>query len=366
MNKPYKFWNRGNDIPHSPVMYAYLIVEIDGDKLFVDNSKVTPDVLDHLKSSGVVLRPYDSILSEIESLANQGRQLWMDTSRVNAAIASTYMFGKNRAFADIGYKGKVRAERHKSDGHTGRPAGLCKVSPITLAKAVKNYMEEEIHHGVVLTEVEVSEKLLEFRAKQDGFLNISFDTISGSGANGAIIHYKPKLESCDVVDAKNFSYWIAVVNILTGHIAVDQAVFPENTPGFVLDALARSALWKVGLDYRHGSGHGVGAALNVHEGPQSVSFRFGNMTPLQKGMIVSNEPGYYEDHSFGIQIENLLVVKEINTPNHFGGIGYLGFENITFVKLVELSLMSAAEVDWLNDFDASKWLQDNTQPLVKP
>ncbi|RZC55446.1 hypothetical protein C5167_014295 [Papaver somniferum] len=442
---------RGNDIPHSPVMYAYLIVEIDGAKLFVDNSKVTPDVLAHLKSSGVELRPYDSILSEIESLANQGRQLWMDTSRVNAAIVSTFRFGKNRASADIGYKGKVKAGRHdKSDGDAGRPAGLCKVSPITLAKAVKNYaelqgmrnshlrdaaaltqfwswLEEEIRKGAVLTEVEVSDKLLEFRAKQDGFLDTSFDTISGSGANGAIIHYKPEPECCDVVDAKKlflldsggqyideaFYYEHATsfnwsFSHLQGHIAVDQAVFPENTPGFVLDALARSALWKVGLDYRHGTGHGVGAALNVHEGPQSISFRFGNMTPLQKGMIVSNEPGYYEDHSFGIRIENLLVVKEINTPNHFGGIGYLGFENITFVpiqaKLVDLSLMSAAEVDWLNDYHsqvwkkcncsvcsicnygftyrislgweamvsplveggASKWLWDNTQPLVKP
>ncbi|KAI3900745.1 hypothetical protein MKW92_036320 [Papaver armeniacum] len=426
---------RGNDIPHSPVMYAYLIVEIDGAKLFVDNSKVTPDVLAHLKSSGVELRPYDSILSEIESLASQGRQLWMDTSRVNAAIVSTYRFGKNRASTDSDYKGKVRADRHdKSDGHIGRPTGLCKVSPITLAKAVKNYaelqgmrnshlrdaaaltqfwswLEEEIHKGVVLTEVEVSDKLLEFRAKQDGFLDTSFDTISGSGANGAIIHYKPEPESCDVVDAKKLflldsgGQYIdgttditrtvhfgepttrqkeCFTRVLQGHIAVDQAVFPENTPGFVLDALARSALWKVGLDYRHGTGHGVGAALNVHEGPQSISFRFGNMTPLQKGMVVSNEPGYYEDHSFGIRIENLLVVKEINTPNHFGGIGYLGFENITFVpiqaKLVDLSLMSAADVDWLNDYHsqvwkkvsplvegaASKWLWDNTQPLVKP
>ncbi|KAI3859170.1 hypothetical protein MKW92_047166 [Papaver armeniacum] len=274
-----------------------------------------------------------------------------------------------------------------------------------------SWLEEEIHKGVVLTEVEVSDKLLEFRAKQDGFLDTSFDTISGSGANGAIIHYKPEPESCDVVDAKKLflldsgGQYIdgttditrtvhfgepttrqkeCFTRVLQGHIAVDQAVFPENTPGFVLDALARSALWKVGLDYRHGTGHGVGAALNVHEGPQSISFRFGNMTPLQKGMVVSNEPGYYEDHSFGIRIENLLVVKEINTPNHFGGIGYLGFENITFVpiqaKLVDLSLMSAADVDWLNDYHsqvwkkvsfigqgaASKWLWDNTQPLVKP
>ncbi|OVA12581.1 Creatinase [Macleaya cordata] len=407
---------RGNDVPHSPVMYAYLIVEIGGAKLFVDDSKVTPEVLAHLKSSGVELRPYESILSEIGSLAEQGTQLWLDTSRVNAAIVSTYRsaFGNN--------------------GQTARPRGVYKVSPITIAKAVKNHaelegmrnshlrdaaalaqfwawLEEEIQNNVVLTEVEVADKLLEFRAMQAGFMDTSFDTISGSGANGAIIHYKPEPESCDVVDAKKLflldsgGQYIdgttdvtrtvhfgeptsrqkeCFTRVLQGHIALDQAIYPENTPGFVLDAFARSFLWKIGLDYRHGTGHGVGAALNVHEGPQSISFRFGNMTPLQKGMIVSNEPGYYEDHSFGIRIENLLIVKEINTPNHFGGIGYLGFEKITFVpiqsKLVELSLMSTAEVDWLNDYHlqvwekvspllegaARQWLWDNTRPLAKP
>jgi Xaa-Pro aminopeptidase len=151
---------------------------------------------------------------------------------------------------------------------------------------------------------------------------------------------------------------------LQGHIALDQAVFPERTPGFVLDVLARSSLWKIGLDYRHGTfskhtkisecwklwhvmlrklminfslvpgtGHGVGAALNVHEGPQSISYRYGNLTALQKGMIVSNEPGYYEDNSFGIRIENLLLVKEVNLPNSFGGVSYLGFEKLTFVPI---------------------------------
>nr|XP_016443771.1 PREDICTED: probable Xaa-Pro aminopeptidase P [Nicotiana tabacum] len=154
----------------------------------------------------------------------------------------------------------------------------------------------------------------------------------GLSANGAIIHYKPEPDSCSVVDGKELflldsgGQYIdgttditrtvhfgepsarereCFTRVLQGHIALDQAVFPENTPGFVLDAFARSSLWKVGLDYRHGTGHGVGAALNVHEGPHSISFRFGNMTPLLRGMIVSNEPGYYEDHQFGIRIEVL-------------------------------------------------------------
>ncbi|KAK9139784.1 hypothetical protein Scep_009465 [Stephania cephalantha] len=358
---------RGDDVPHSPVTYAYLTVEIDGGKLFIDNSKVTPDVAVHLKSSGVELRPYESILSEIRRDAVALAQFW-------------------------------------------------------------SWLEEEISKNSVMSEVEVAEKLLEFRAKQDGFIGTSFDTISASGANGAIIHYKPEPESCSLVDAEKLflldsgaQYIDGTTDItrtvhfgeptsrqkecftrvlqfldLKGHIAIDQAVFPETTPGFVLDAFARSSLWKVGLDYRHGTGHGVGAALNVHEGPQSISFRFGNLTPLQRGMIVSNEPGYYEDHSFGIRIENLLFVNEVNTPNCYGGIGYLGFEKLTFVpiqvldffnlnqflrsKLIDLSLLSTAEVNWLDDYHAQvwekvsplleegparQWLFNNTRPLVE-
>ncbi|CAI9303350.1 unnamed protein product [Lactuca saligna] len=420
---------RGNDVPHSPVMYAYLIVEINAAKLFVDKSKVTPEVNDYLKKAGIELKPYDSILSEIKSLAARGAHLWLDTSSVNAAIVSTYATACDKFLEGLGNNSKS-----KGKNLSGAPSAFCKSSPISLAKAVKNdaelegmrnshlrdaaalaefwsWLEEEMSKKTVLTEVEVSDKLLEFRSSQSGFVDTSFDTISGSGANGAIIHYRAEPESCSIVDTQKLflldsgaQYLDGTTDItrtvhfgqpserqkecftrvLQGHIALDQAVFPENTPGFVLDAFARSSLWKVGLDYRHGTGHGVGAALNVHEGPQSISFRFGNMTPLLKGMIISNEPGYYEDHAFGIRIENLLFVKEVNTPNRFGGITYIGFEKLTFVpiqtKLVDLTLLSAAEVDWLNDYhsqvwekvsslvegSAREWLWNNTRPVVKP
>ncbi|KAB1202273.1 putative Xaa-Pro aminopeptidase P [Morella rubra] len=410
---------RGSDVPHSPVMYAYLIVEIDGAKLFIDNSKVMPEVMNHLKNAGIELRPYDSILSEIESLAVQGTCLWLDTSSVNAAIVNTYKSACERCTT--------------SNGHSVGHPGVYKSSPISVAKAVKNYaelegmqnshlrdgaalaqfwawLEDVIQKNVKLTEVEVADKLLEFRSKQAGFIDTSFDTISASGANGAIIHYKPETESCTLVDSEklflldsgaqyidgttditrtvHFGFPTArqkecFTRVLQGHIAIDQAVFPESTPGFVLDAFARSFLWKIGLDYRHGTGHGVGAALNVHEGPQSISFRYGNMTPLLKGMIVSNEPGYYEDHSFGIRIENLLYVTEVDTPNRFGGVSYLGFKKLTFVpiqsKLIDLSLLSISEIDWLNEYhsqvwekvsplldgSARQWLWNNTRPIVK-
>ncbi|MFS7946137.1 putative xaa-Pro aminopeptidase [Helianthus anomalus] len=418
---------RGNDVPHSPVMYAYLIVEIDSAKLFVDISKVTHEVMDYLKKAGIELRSYETILSEIESLAARGAHLWLDTSSVNAAISSTYATACDKYLERL-------SSKSKGNNLYGAPTALYKSSPISLAKAIKNHaelegmlnshlrdaaalaefwswLEEEINKDACLTEVEVADKLLEFRASQAGFVDTSFDTISGSGANGAIIHYKAEPDSCSVVDKQKLflldsgaQYLDGTTDItrtvhfgepserqkecftrvLQGHIALDQAVFPENTPGFVLDAFARASLWKVGLDYRHGTGHGVGAALNVHEGPQSISFRFGNMTPLHKGMIISNEPGYYEDHSFGIRIENLLFVKEVNTPNRFGGNTYIGFEKLTFVpiqtKLIDLTLLSAAEIDWLNDYhsqvwekvsslvdgSARDWLWNNTRPVAKP
>ncbi|XP_070024553.1 aminopeptidase P2 [Nicotiana tabacum] len=425
---------RGNDVPHSPVMYAYLVVEIDGAKLFVDDTKVTPEVMEHLTNAGIELRAYESILSEIESLAAKGANLWLDTSSVNAAIVNAY----ESACYKYPWNSATKSRRKKtanldSNGQSGGPCAVYRSSPVSLRKAVKNdaelegmrnchlrdaaalaqfwaWLEDEIQRDVILTEVEVADKLLEFRSHQDGFLDTSFDTISGVGANGAIIHYKPEPDSCSIVDGKELflldsgGQYIdgttditrtvhfgepsarereCFTRVLQGHIALDQAVFPENTPGFVLDAFARSSLWKVGLDYRHGTGHGVGAALNVHEGPHSISFRFGNMTPLLRGMIVSNEPGYYEDHQFGIRIENLLYVKEVDTPNRFGGIGYLGFEKLTFApiqtKLVDLSLLSVAEVEWLNSYhsqvwekvsplldgSARQWLWNNTRPLTK-
>ncbi|CAL5194731.1 unnamed protein product [Lathyrus oleraceus] len=423
---------RGSDIPHSPVVYAYLIVEIDGAKLFIDNSKVTEEVDAHLKKANIEIRPYNSIISEIENLAARGAALWLDTSSVNAAIVNAYKAACDRYYQNYKSKHTTRSKGFdKSNENSGVPFAVQKLSPVSLAKAIKNeaelngmqgchlrdaaaltqfwdWLETEITNNTIITEVEVSDKLLEFRTKQAGFLDTSFDTISGSGPNGAIIHYKPEPESCSIVDANKLflldsgAQYVdgttditrtvhfgkpttrekeCFTRVLQGHIALDQAVFPEDTPGFVLDAFARSFLWKVGLDYRHGTGHGVGAALNVHEGPQSISHRFGNSTPLVNGMIVSNEPGYYEDHAFGIRIENLLYVKNVETPNRFGGIQYLGFEKLTYVpiqiKLVEVSLLSAMEIDWLNNYhsivwekvsplldgSARQWLWNNTRPI---
>lgn len=221
-------------------------------------------------------------------------------------------------------------------------------------------------------------------SEQAGFVGLSFDTISSTGPNGAIIHYKPEKPTAarinanlvylcdsggqyidgttDVTRTLHFKNPTAhekrcFTRVLQGHISIDSAVFPDGTSGYLLDVLARRALWSDGLDFRHGTGHGVGAFLNVHEGPHGCGTRIAyNDIPLVPGMTLTNEPGYYEDGKFGIRIENVMLVRKAETPNNFGGRGYYGFEHVTLVpmqiKLIDRSLLTHLEIEWLNAYHA--------------
>lgn len=170
--------------------------------------------------------------------------------------------------------------------------------------------------------------------------------------------------------------------VLKGHIALDTAVFPNGTTGHALDILARVPLWRDGLDYRHGTGHGIGSYLNVHEGPHLISFRpQARNVSLEATMTVTDEPGYYEDGNFGIRLENVLIIKEANTNFNFGGKGYLAFEHITWApyqhKLIDVSLLSSSEIEWVNNYHLAcrrtlssllkgedlEWLEKATEPL---
>ncbi len=238
------------------------------------------------------------------------------------------------------------------------------------------------------TEASVATRLLAFRSENKDFMGLSFETISGMGSNGAIIHHRPDpitpramgvgMYLCDsgaqyrdgTTDITRTVYLGSgepsafekrcFTRVLQGHIALARAIFPPNTCGLKLDALARGPLWRDGLDYAHGTGHGIGHFLNVHEGPHGISSSIANQVMLQtglgEGMIVSNEPGYYHDGQFGIRIENVVAVCKAQTDHHFQGKQFLEFETLTMVplqrKLIELALLSPDERAWIDAYHA--------------
>ncbi|TYI60472.1 hypothetical protein E1A91_D10G106800v1 [Gossypium mustelinum] len=260
-----------------------------------------------------------------------------------------------------------------------------------------------------LTEVTASDKLEGFRATKEHFRGLSFPTISSVGPNAAVIHYSPQPETCAELDPDSIYLFdsgaqyldgttditrtvhfgkpsehekACYTSVLKGHIALGNARFPNGTNGHALDILARIPLWRYGLDYRHGTGHGIGSYLNVHEGPHLISFRpQARNVPLQASMTVTDEPGYYAVGNFGIRLENVLVIKEADTEFNFGDKGYLSFEHITWapyqIKLIDLSLLTPEEIEWLNTYHSKcreilapsmdknelDWLKKATEPV---
>ncbi|KAK9749877.1 hypothetical protein RND81_02G157000 [Saponaria officinalis] len=276
--------------------------------------------------------------------------------------------------------------------------------------SLANTQRKQPSEAQKLTEISVSDKLEVFRASKEHFRGLSFPTITSVGSNAAIIHYRPEPHACaeinpdkiylfdsgaqyldgttDITRTVHFGKPSAhekscYTGVLKGHISLGNAVFPKGTDGHALDILARVPLWKYGLDYRHGTGHGVGSYLNVHEGPQLISFRPSTRNvPLQATMTVTDEPGYYEDGNFGIRLENVLIVKDANTAFNFGDKGYLEFEHITWApyqhKLIDVKLLTPEEINWLNGYHSKcreilapylneteiAWLKNATEPLA--
>ena len=380
---------RGNDIPYNPVFFSYATVTPSAATLYVDSAKLSKEVRDHLEENSVSIQPYDAIFDDVSAL---GRSIQSKDTDGKPQKVKKFLISNRASWAlKTALGGETTTDEIRS--------------PICDAKAIKNETELEgmrqchIRDGAALTEyfawlenelcvvgtkldeVQAADKLEEIRSKHEHFVGLSFDTISSTGANAAVIHYKPEPGNCSIIDPEKIylcdsgaQYFDGTTDttrtlhfgeptemerkaytlVLKGNIALDLAVFPKGTSGFALDTLARQFLWQEGLDYRHGTGHGVGSFLNVHEGPIGIGTRIQySEVPLAVGNVISNEPGYYEDGNFGIRIENIVMVREAKTKHKFGDTQYLGFEHVTMVpycrKLIDESLLTKTEKEWLNE-----------------
>ncbi len=385
---------RGSDIDVTPLPFSRLILFADASaKLFMDREKVSEGLADHLGPDVCVL-PMAEYEAELQRLGEQKAKILLDLTS-----------GPRRSCpADI----VSRLEQ----------AGALLVDgpdPCQLPKAIKNEVEIEgarkahWHDGLILTrflhwlqqtvadreidELEAAEKLAAMRRACAEVQDLSFPSISGAGPNGALAHYVPKksqarqLEqgSLYLVDSggqylygtTDVTRTVAIgtptaemkdrfTRVLKGHIALAMAVFPEGTPGARLDAIPRLALWQAGVDYDHGTGHGVGSYLCVHEGPHSISY-LGTDVPLQAGMLVTNEPGYYKPGVYGIRIETVMLVKKTE-PLPTAEKPMLCFETLTQapidLTLVDLSLLTNAEQEWLRAYH-DKIISDYAPHLTK-
>jgi Xaa-Pro aminopeptidase len=368
---------RGQDVTHTPVALAYAIVNRDGTAdLFVAEEKVGPDVRKHL-GNGVRLHDryaFEGALSQFKDKA-----VAVDPERAVSAIfdALDKAGAKILALRDPAVLPKALKNPVEIAGQKAAQAR----DGAAIARFLR-WIDEEAPKGEV-DELTASDRLEELRRESPELRDLSFDSISGAGPNGAIVHYKSsektnrKLETGTLYLIDSGGQYVdgttditrtvpigeptdemrdRFTRVLKGHIAVATAVFPKGTRGTQLDSFARRPLWEAGLDYAHGTGHGVGSFLAVHEGPQRIapvtSSQSGGDEPLQAGMIISNEPGYYKTGAYGIRIENLVLVvdKQIEGAEK----EMLGFETLTFApidrRLIAKDMLSPQELAWLNTY----------------
>ncbi len=370
---------RGADVTHTPVALAFALVNADGTAdLFVEGEKIGEDVRAHL-GNGVRLHERHEFETHLKSLS--GKLVAVDPERSVAAITQALDEGGARILSrrDPAVLPKAVKNAAEVAGHKAAQAR----DGAAVSRFLK-WIEEEGPKGEI-DEMIAQDKLLGFREALGGLKDLSFDTISAFGPNGALPHYRGTAESnlpfttgtLYLVDSggqyqdgtTDITRTVPIgeptaemidrnTRVLQGHIAIASAIFPKGTRGSQLDSFARRPLWEAGCDFAHGTGHGVGAFLAVHEGPQRISpvgsSQAGGDEPLQAGMIISNEPGYYKQGEYGIRIENLVLVVE--KPVQGGDKETLGFETLTYVpidkRLIDASMLSDRELKWLNDYHA--------------
>lgn len=392
---------RGNDVQHTPLPLCRAILYSDSSvKLFIDQQKVTPSLVEYL-SPGVALYSSEDFGPVLDESGRQRLRILLDAGK-----SPFWVCHRLTQAGAIVVKGEdpcalPKACKNQVEIHGARQAHIRDGAAVCRFLA---WLSKERSKGPV-TELLAANVLESYRRSNALFRDLSFPTISGAGPNGAIVHYRSNEESdrplepgslylvdsgAQYVDGTtDITRTIAIgiptaehrdrfTRVLKGHIALATVRFPKGTTGSQLDALARRPLWEIGLDYDHGTGHGVGSYLGVHEGPQRIS-KSQNSVALQPGMILSNEPGYYKTGEYGIRLENLVVVVE--NAETGGDRAWLGLETLTLAPfdrtLIEVSSLNNNERDWINayhsrvydtlnpflDQETTSWLRSATAPI---
>ena len=390
---------RGNDVNCNPVVVSYLLIEKDKVNYFVQPQKVTPELAEYFSANGISVHPYEEIGHYLNSF--NAHSILMNPAKTNYAIYSAIRPGC-LIINGASPVALLKAIRNKQE-IAGIHAAMQR-DGVALVKFLK-WLDEAVPAGKE-TEISVDKKLHTFRAAQPLYMGESFDTIAGYKEHGAIVHYEATPETDVTLKPEGFllldsgaQYLDGTTDItrtialgplteeektdytliLKGHIALAMAVFPEGTRGAQLDVLARMPIWKERMNYLHGTGHGVGHFLNVHEGPQSIRMNE-NPVALQPGMVTSNEPGVYKAGSHGIRTENLVLT----VPAGEGMFGkYLKFETLTLCPIcrkgIIKELLTAEEIGWLNDYhrtvyeklspdlnnDEREWLKEACKAVIR-
>ena len=391
---------RGADVAHTPLPLSYALVPKHGrPTVFIDRRKLSNATRDHLEQSAAVEEP-NTLTPALTALAQSGASIALDSATAADALSRLITAAGGKVVRGSDPVTLLKAVKNATEIEGTRRAH--RRDAVALARFLA-WIDREAPKGK-LTEIDTVEALETFRRDTGALKDVSFPTIAGTGPNGAIVHYRVTRKSNRrimpgdllLIDSgaqyedgtTDVTRTIAIgeptaemrdrfTRVLRGHIAIARAIFPDGATGAQLDTLARQFLWQAGLDFEHGTGHGVGSYLSVHEGPARIS-KLGT-TPLKRGMILSNEPGYYKTDAYGIRIENLELVAAVDIAGAEKPMN--GFETLTLApidrRLIDVSMLSGTELAWLKDYHAwvrgevraqldaetQVWLDQVTAPL---
>lgn len=389
---------RGTDVHCVPVFVSYLLISSQQVSLYVDSAKINDEVKAYLAENGISLYPYNKVAEGLERYSEYNILLDGDET--------SYFLWKTVKCQEIiaGYSPVPAMKAQKNDREIAGFRQAMLRDGVAMVKFLR-WLKPAVEAGGQ-TEISIDRKLTSLRAEQHLFRDISFDTIAGYQAHGAIVHYEAtpetdvalKPEGLILIDSgaqyqdgtTDITRTIALgpvteemkhvyTLVLKGHIQLELAKFPDGASGTQLDALARECMWREGYNYLHGTGHGVGSYLSVHEGPHQIRMEW-KPTPLRAGMTVTDEPGLYLSGKFGVRIENTLLIKDYQTTE-FGK--FLQMESLTLCPIdlspVDFSMLQTEEIEWLNDYhrdvfeklspylegDDLEWLKEATRPVDK-